>query len=124
LSPPRPFFVTLALPCRPFFAALALLVTACGAEAPPAHPAIPANAATVRCISADARSWTLALDPARKLADGQPASFGPRRVDWRNASDGGAYELDLATGALTVTRASSTGGYQVAFACRPAAPAR
>ncbi len=98
-----------------------LLVAACGADAPPAHPAVPPGAAAVRCVGADARAWTLTLNAARGLADGQPASFGPRRVAWRNLGDGGAYALDLATGALTVTRASSTGGYQVFFACRPAA---
>jgi hypothetical protein len=103
---------------------LALLtLAACGADAPPAHPTIPPGVAAVSCVSADARTWTLTLDAGRQLADGQPARFGPRRVAWRNASDGGAYELDLATGALTVTRASSTGGYQVFFACRPQAPA-
>ena len=75
----------------------------------------------MRCVSADGGGWTLTLDAARSLADGQPASFGPRSVTWRDPRDGGAYALDLAAGALTVTRASSTGGYQVFFACRPTA---
>jgi hypothetical protein len=99
----------------------ALLLAACGAEAPPAHPAIPPGAAAVRCVSADGGGWTLALDRRRGLADGEPADFGASHVAWRSRRDGGAYALDLATGALTVTRASSTGGYQVFLACRPLA---
>lgn len=74
--------------------------------------AVPPGSPTVFCVNpASGASWNVGLNEAGKLADGQAAQFGAREITWSNPSDGGAYELDRASGALEITRASSTGGY-------------
>jgi hypothetical protein len=103
-------------------ALLALVLASCGG-APPLRDAAPPGATEVRCVNATSgTAWSLRLDDARKLADGQPARMGASRVDWRDPSGQARYHLDRRSGALTVTRASSTGGYMIVYRC--AAPVR
>jgi hypothetical protein len=82
---------------------------------------IGAAATRIQCVNIASRAtWSIALDAPRRLADGQTASFRGRRTSWRNTSDGSAFDLDRATGALVVTRASSTGGYVSSYVCAAA----
>jgi hypothetical protein len=96
-----------------------LALAGCGRAPPPlAKWVIGADATHIRCVNlASGASWTIAFDPAGRLADGQPASFGDRRIAWRDLKQGSVFELDRASGALVVTRASSTGGYVSTYAC-------
>jgi hypothetical protein len=94
----------------------------CGAREPQVR-VVPAGTAGVRCVNlSSGTAWAIPLDHARKLADGQPARMDSGQVDWRDPSDAGLYHLDLVSGALTVTRASSTGGYISVFRCTAIAP--
>jgi hypothetical protein len=103
---------------RCIFASLALALAGCHPRATPETFAIPTPAATIACVNRDnGFAWTVRLDPAARAVDGWPARFEARRISWRNSADGGAYELDRASGALTIVRASSTGGYMSFDSC-------
>jgi hypothetical protein len=99
-----------------------LALAACSGSADPPARAIVAGVGPITCVNAasGARSAIL-LDETHRLAGGQPAAFTGGSVSWRDPA-GGGYELDRASGVLTITRASSTGGYQTLYACAPAAP--
>lgn len=62
--------------------------------------------------------WTLKIDDIRQTADGFPALITRYSVTWRDATNGGRYELDRNSGALTYTNASSTGGYTLFHHCQ------
>ncbi|HUZ66844.1 MAG TPA: hypothetical protein VMU56_04180 [Beijerinckiaceae bacterium] len=66
---------------------------------------------------ASGANWDISIDMDRHVADSYPARIGARQITWRDASDAGNYDLDRATGRLTVVRASSTGGYTIFDAC-------
>jgi hypothetical protein len=98
----------------------AAALAGCGA-APPAHLAAPPGSVRVDCVNqVSGFRWTLRLDPVARTVDGWPATFGAKRISWRDGADGAGYDLDRATGALTVTRASSTGGAVNVDSCRSA----
>jgi len=106
----------------PICALLALVLAGCGARQP-SRSVLPAGTSDVRCVNlASGAAWTIHLDDAGKRADGQPARMPAGRIDWRSASDAGLYELDRLSGRLTVTRASSTGGYIIIYRCAATAP--
>ena len=99
---------------------LALALLGCGGRID-GRLAIPPGAPMLFCINpASGASWTLDLNEAGRLADGHAARFAAREITWSNPSDGGAYELDRASGALEITRASSTGGYVTFDRCKAA----
>jgi hypothetical protein len=88
-----------------------LVMAGCHAGVSPARPAISPNAARIECVNPDnGFAWTLRLSQAAGTVDGWPARFGAERISWRDGANSG-YELELANGALTIVRASSTGGY-------------
>jgi len=96
----------------PSWVAPSLVLAACHASAEPARLTIPPDAAAIECVNADnGFAWTMRLDARAGAVDGWPARFEARRISWRDGADGGAYVLDRETGALTIVRASSTGGY-------------
>ena len=100
----------------------ALALTGCGAQPARTH-AVPPGATRIRCVNpASGAAWDIAIDPARGLADHLPARIGAGEIAWRDPADGGHYDLDLATGVLAVTHASSTGGYVTLDRCAGAAP--
>ena len=119
-----------ALPCSAAVrrtAALTCVLLAlggCGAATPASKWAIAPATSQIRCVNeASGAAWTLALDRAHALAEGQPATFGGQTVTWGQPMQGAAFALDEATGVLTVSRGSSTGGWVSTFAC-VAAPGR
>lgn len=63
--------------------------------------------------------WPIGIDLTNKTVDSWPVAITDRKLRWHNLKDHGHYALDRATGALTITRASSTGGYQLHASCRP-----
>jgi hypothetical protein len=94
----------------------------CGASTPPGKRAIGPATSQIRCVNeASGAAWTVALDRAHGLADGQPATYGGRTVTWGQPMQGAAFALDEMTGVLTVSRGSSTGGWVSTFACAAAA---
>jgi hypothetical protein len=96
----------------------ALLLTGCQARDLPAKRSIPPDAAAVECVNpANGFAWTFRLNAAAGTVDDLPARFGKERISWRDHADGGFYELELASGALTIVRASSTGGYTSSDRC-------
>lgn len=98
---------------------LSLALAACHASAASASLAIPADATVVECVNPDnGFAWAVRLDARGKAVDGWPARFEARRISWRDGGDGGAYQLDRQTGALTIVRASSTGGYTSFDRCK------
>jgi hypothetical protein len=98
-----------------------MTLAACGdPPVPQSQWVVAPAAAAIRCVNTvSGAAWIIPLDPARGLADGQPASFGARHLAWGRQGEGAVFDLDRATGAFTVTRGSSTGGYVATYACRP-----
>jgi len=94
-----------------FTSAVALLVC---------HTSAFAAETAFRCTnSASGKIWTLKVDDARRTVDNFPAVFGKAQISWRDTAEGGNYQLDLSSGLLTYTNASSTGGYMLFHQCRP-----
>lgn len=101
--------------------AATLAALAACSDPDPGPAAIPPGTLSARCVNpSSGAAWTLALDATRGLADGHPARFEPRHIRW--TTDGAAYELAPSTGDLTITRASSTGGYILTARCKVTDP--
>ena len=71
----------------------------------------PHEAALTCTNPASGASWRLAIDFARSTVDSHPARITAAAIYWFDPGDRGNYTLDRRTGALTVSVASSTGGY-------------
>ncbi len=56
-------------------------------------------------------SWQIVVDRGNGTVDGYPARIGPKSISWFDRQDGGHYTLDLVSGDLAGSVASSTGGY-------------
>lgn len=87
-----------------------------------AAPASAQPAATVlSCTNpASGATWQIHVDFARRMVDANAARISDDTIAWHDAKDGGNYALDRKTGKLTVTVASSTGGYFLYDHCAPA----
>jgi hypothetical protein len=84
------------------------LTAAATAQAAPAAP----EAAVFRCTNpVSGASWNIKVDFARNLVDAFPADISTRWISWHDTDQGGYYDLDRASGDLTVRFASATGGY-------------
>jgi hypothetical protein len=88
-----------------------------------ATPAIGAEArrdeTAMTCTnSASGASWQIRIDYDRGTVDSNPARISDAKITWHDATDGGNYTLDRASGNLTVIVASSTGGYFLYHHCR------
>ncbi len=77
-----------------------------------------AAVATLRCTNPySGAMWELRIDYDRSLADAFPAEITQSRITWHDTSHGGYYFLDRRSGALTITYASSTGGFSLRDKC-------
>ena len=56
-------------------------------------------------------TWQIKIDYDKATVDSNPAEINDAKISWRDANDGGNYTLDRKSGDLTVSVASSTGGY-------------
>jgi hypothetical protein len=78
-----------------------------------------ADELTFRCVNtASHATWNLKIDLAKSTADGFQAQINAASVTWRDVAHGGSYELDRATGKLTFSNSSSTGGYMLFHHCQ------
>ena len=78
-----------------------------------------ATQVTIQCINlASGTSWSLQVDDRQQTVDGVPAHISEASISWRDTVSGGAFDLDRASGVLTFTNASSTGGYILRHRCR------
>jgi hypothetical protein len=99
----------------PRLAGLVLLLAAAARAA----PAVAADGTAFVCTNpASGASWRITVDFARNRVDSYPAQIDRRWISWHDTADGGFYDLDRATGALTMRNASSTGGYFLHDTCR------
>jgi hypothetical protein len=55
-------------------------------------------------------TWDVKVDLDRSTVDSFPAQITKTNISWRDTKDGGSYDLDRTTGALTQVNASSMGG--------------
>ena len=79
----------------------------------------PIDSTTLRCTNPfSGATWDVAIDPARRTADSFPAQITRKSIEWHDSLHGGRYEFDRASGELTVTYASSTGGVFLKDRCR------
>jgi hypothetical protein len=94
--------------------AMALLLPVCAGAADGPH-----GEALMTCTNpASGHKWQLKIDYDRATADSNPARISEAQISWKDASDGGNYSLDRKSGELTVTIASSTGGYFLHHLCK------
>ena len=94
-------------------AALATCVAAASADGQP-----PTQGLLVTCTNpASGATWQLSIDYGRATVDANPARISPAQISWHDTKDGGNYTLDRTSGDLTVTLASSTGGYFLHHHC-------
>lgn len=83
-------------------------------------PAVAADALVYRCTNpASGASWQITVDLAHHRFDMFPAEIDAHSIRWRDTAQGGFYDLDRATGELTMRNAASTGGYFLRDQCRP-----
>lgn len=86
-----------------------------------AVPAAAQPAAVLSCTNpASGATWQIHVDFAQSTVDANAARISDDTIAWHDAKDGGNYALDRKTGKLTVTVASSTGGYFLYDRCQPA----
>ena len=64
-------------------------------------------------------SWRIVIDYGRASVDANPARITAGAISWYDPKDGGNYTLDRRSGDLTVSVASSTGGYFRHSRCSP-----
>jgi hypothetical protein len=70
------------------------------------------------CVNpASGTKWRILIDFSRSMVDANPAEISADAIAWHDAKDGGNYTLDRASGALSATFASSTGGYILRHRC-------
>jgi hypothetical protein len=84
---------------------LLVILGASGAAAPPSV------AATTCTNPASGATWQIVIDYAKATVDSNPAAISRAEISWFDPTDGGTYTLDRESGDLTVSIASSTGGY-------------
>ena len=102
----------------PFATLAGMAVGAIGFVVPAA--AQPA-AAVLSCTNpASGATWQVHVDFAHGTVDANAARINDDTIVWHDAKDGGNYAFDRKTGKLTVTVASSTGGYFIYDRCTPA----
>jgi hypothetical protein len=68
---------------------------------------------------ASGASWRIVIDYGRASVDANPARITAAEISWFDPKDGGNYTLDRSSGNLTVSVASSTGGYFRHSRCSP-----
>ena len=102
---------------RPIAAAIAAL--AAGMAVPASDGEVPAGETAITCTNrASGATWQIWIDYDRRTVDANPARISDAEISWHDARDGGNYTLDRSSGNLTVTVASSTGGYFLYHHCR------
>ncbi len=80
--------------------------------------AAPIGEKAITCTNpASGANWQIRIDYDHKTVDSHPASISDTEISWHTA-DGENYKLDRKTGNLTVTVASSTGGYFLYDKCK------
>lgn len=62
-------------------------------------------------------SWDSKVDFARRTVDSFPADISDQSITWEDTQTNDIYELDRASGDLTMRGASSTGGYFLYYHC-------
>jgi hypothetical protein len=78
-----------------------------------------AAATRLRCTNpASGASWDVVVDQDRNLVDSYPAHITEKWISWYDPTDRGYFDLERATGELTVRHASSTGGYFLYDKCQ------
>lgn len=79
-----------------------------------------ARAPVITCTNpSSGATWQISIDYDRSTVDSYPARVSEEEISWHDAKDGGNYTLDRRSGNLTVTAASSTGGYFLHDHCGP-----
>jgi hypothetical protein len=63
-------------------------------------------------------TWNVNVDYDRNTVDSFPANITSSQISWHDASHGGYYYLDRASGALTFKNVTTTGGYSLHDTCR------
>lgn len=101
-----------------YLAAAAVVLTICGVTAPGrAQPS--SHAAMITCTNpSSGASWQISVDYDRATVDANAARLSDTEISWRDGKVGANYLLDLRSGELTVTVASSTGGYFLHDHCK------
>jgi hypothetical protein len=101
---------------RPLAVGLGLL--ACGTASGAAAQEAQHGQKVIVCTNpASGANWQIKVDYDGRTVDSHPADIGDAVISWHTA-DGEYYVLDRKSGHLTVTVASSTGGYFLHDQCK------
>ena len=85
----------------------------------PTGPSIAGRLSQFQCTNPKSgATWDVKVDYGRGTADSFPAKITNSQITWHDASHGGYYSLDRASGALTFKNATATGGYTLRHICR------
>jgi hypothetical protein len=89
------------------------------ASAQPGRQSHDVQFSKLQCTNpASGATWNINVDYDRNTVDSFPANITSSQISWHDASHGGYYYLDRASGALTFKNATTTGGYSLHDTCR------
>lgn len=98
------------LPNRALVAAIACV--AAGLLVSPITSDAQQNEAAITCTNpASGASWQVMIDYGKATVDSYPAKISRTEISWFDRKEQGNYTLDRKSGDLSVSIASSTGGY-------------
>jgi len=98
--------------------AVAIGLSACGFAISALADEAPRGEKAITCTNpASGSNWQIKVDYEHRMVDSHPADISEAEISWHTA-EGENYKLDRKSGNLTVTVASSTGGYFLHDQCK------
>jgi hypothetical protein len=92
--------------------AAGMAALAAGLAVPPINADAQQGESAITCTNpVSGTAWQIRIDYAKATVDANPARITQGAISWFDPKDSGHYSLDRASGDLTTSVASSTGGY-------------
>jgi hypothetical protein len=99
-------------------AAIALGLTSLFLSFGDSEAAIQPRRATISCTNTSSGArWRVKIDYDKATVDTNHAQISATEITWHDAADGANYALERKSGVLTMSNASSTGGYLLIDHC-------
>jgi hypothetical protein len=92
--------------------AAGMAALAAGLAVPPINADAQQGESAITCTNpVSGTAWQIRIDYVKATVDANPARITQGAISWFDPKDSGHYSLDRASGDLTTSVASSTGGY-------------